>query len=215
MLTSRPSWNVLSVSARGLILSVAIAALLAFGGLSSLAQESGTAARGWFLSGDHPQNYSIGVDHESTLQGRASGYLKAKPTANEGFGTMMQMFNAMQYAGQRVRFSAYVKTEGLNDWAGLWMRVDKQSQVLAFDNMNSRPIKGTNDWRNYEVVLDVPKDATAIAFGVLLQKAGTVWVSSVRFESVGAEVPTTGTPMGPNLPDHPTNLSFEESEFRN
>ena len=215
MFRSRVKGNVSSAAAKGLILSAAVAALLTFGGVSSLAQESGTAARGWFLAGDHPQNYSIGVDHESTLQGRASGYLKAKPTATEGFGTMMQMFNATQYAGQRVRFSAYVKSEALNDWAGLWMRVDKQSQVLAFDNMNSRPIKGTTDWHNYEVVLDVPKDATAIAFGVLLQKAGTVWISNVRFESVGTEVPTTGTPMGPDLPDRPTNLSFDEPEFRN
>jgi type 1 fimbria pilin len=118
----------------------------------------------------------------------------------------MQNFGAAQYVGKRVRFSAAVKSEGVNDWAGLWMRVDQGSAMLAFDNMQDRPIKGTTDWQNYAVVLDVPKDATGIAFGILLSKSGTVWLSNVKFESVGTDVPTTGR----RSPEGPTNLSFED-----
>jgi len=43
-----------------------------------------------------------------------------------GFGTLMQDFRADHYQGKRVRFSAFVKTEAAQDWAGLWMRVDKE-----------------------------------------------------------------------------------------
>jgi hypothetical protein len=93
------------------------------------------------------------------------------------------------------------------------MRVDKEQQMLAFDNMQSRPIKGTTDWKRYDVVLDVPQAATGIFLGILLDGQGTVWLSDVKFEVVGVEVPATGsafTAFTALTADHPTNLNFEE-----
>jgi hypothetical protein len=118
----------------------------------------------------------------------------------------MQSFRATQYAGKRVRLSAAVKSEKVNDWAGLWMRVDRDHEIVAFDNMQNRPIKGTTNWQNYHVVLDVPKDATGLYFGILLGKSGTVWLSNVKIESVGTDVPTTGAAP---LLEGPTNLDFQ------
>jgi hypothetical protein len=58
-------------------------------------------------------------------------------------------------------------------WAGLWMRVDGQEpKMLAFDNMQGRPIQGTTAWKRYEVILDVDPQATAIAFGILWTRRG-------------------------------------------
>jgi len=141
-------------------------------------------------------------------QGHPSAYLKAKPTAVKGFGTLMQSFSADQYQVQRIRFSASVKALGVNDWAGLWMRVDQGSNMVAFDNMQTRPIEGTTGWQSYSVVLDVPKDSTLISFGILLSKSGTVWMSNVKFERVGTDVPTTSPVIAP-APEGPKNLSFE------
>jgi hypothetical protein len=107
------------------------------------------------------------------------------------------------HAGRR---RAAVKSVGVNGWVGLWMRVDSGAVPgVAFDNMQGRPIKGTTDWQNYQVVLDVPMNATGIAFGVLLNKSVAVWLNSVKFESVGTDVPTTGVA----LQEGPTNLDFE------
>src|SRR5215471_16702910 len=61
-------------------------------------------------------------------------------------------------AGNRIttrRISAMVRTADAQ-WAGLWMRVDKGPNMVAFDNMQNRSIKGTSGWQEYEVVLDVP-----------------------------------------------------------
>jgi hypothetical protein len=71
------------------------------------------------------------------------------------------------------------------------MRVDKESKKLAFDNMHDRPIKGSTDWKRYDVVLEVPQDATGIFFGVLLSGSGTVWLNGAKFEIVGPNVLTT------------------------
>jgi hypothetical protein len=163
---------------------------------------------GWLLAGSNPRNYETGLDPQASYHGFPSAYLKAKPSAMEGFGTLMQEFSAGRYAGKRVRLRASVKAEEVADWAGLWMRVDKGSTMVSFDNMMDRPIKGTTPWQNYEVILDVPQDATGIAFGILLNKSGSVWLNSVKFESVGLDVPATANAPA-RLPEGPTNLNFE------
>jgi len=161
--------------------------------------------QGWYLAGTKPASYEAGTDEQAGYHGHPSAYLKSKEAVTDGFGTLMQDFRAEKYAGKRVRFSAFAKSEGVEDWAGLWMRIDKGSQSVAFDNMQDRAIRGTTGWKAYEVILDVPQDATGIFFGVLLSKTGAVWLNSVKFEVVGSNVPTTGR----SERDAPTNLGFE------
>jgi DNA-binding winged helix-turn-helix (wHTH) protein len=140
---------------------------------------------GWSLSGSNASNYEMGVDPQASYDGSPSTYLKAKLPSMEGFGALMQQFSAAQYAGKRLRLSGFVKAEDVRDWAGLWMRVERGSTTVSFDKMQDRPIKGTTNWQNYEVVLDVPRDATQIAYGILLSKSGIVWLNSVKVESLG------------------------------
>ncbi|MBU5442197.1 helix-turn-helix transcriptional regulator [Paenibacillus sp. MSJ-34] len=174
-------------------------------------QTANANVQGWFLTGSHPQHYEIGVDRQIVHQGRASGYLKSIAANGNGeFGTMMQQFKADQYAGKRMKFSGFVKTEGVSGFCGLWMRVDNKAQdALEFDNMNRRPIKGDTNWNHYSVVLDVPDNSAAISFGVLLTGQGHVWVDGFQFEEVDRSVPTTNQDDYDDLPDEPANLSFE------
>ena len=120
--------------------------------------------------------------------------------------------------------TAYVKSKDVENQAGLWMRIEgfdgKGNYSLSSDLMGDRPIKGTSDWKQYKVVLDVPKEGTAqIYFGVLLAGKGQVWVDDFKFEAVDKTVKTTGRihetgkskheiPKG--LPKAPRNLDFEQ-----
>lgn len=160
---------------------------------------------GWFIAGSHPSDYEAGV-MAGAIDGKAAAHLRAK-VASSGFGTIMQQFLADTYRGQRVRFAALVRSEGVERRAGLWMRVDGTGKrALAFDNMHKRAISGTTDWTSYAVVLDVAgRESTMIAFGVLLDGPGQLWMADVRLEVVGPEVRTTS---GPLLRDHPINLDF-------
>ena len=167
--------------------------------------------KSWFMAGSDPRDYELGIDANAVRNGKNSGYLKAKVAEPRGFGTMMQMFKANDYLNKRMRFSAFVKSEGIEAWAGLWMRFDgPQHRSLSFDNMQNRPIKGTTDWQKYEVVLDVPQESVAIAFGILLTGKGQAWLSEVQFEEVGADVPTTSQEGHGELPENPGNLDFAE-----
>jgi hypothetical protein len=166
------------------------------------------APEGWMIAGSQPTKYESGIDASILYVGHRSAFLKSKE-ATGGFGTLMQSFDAKNYLGKRVRFSAAVKTEDVQSWAGLWMRVDKGSQTIEFDNMQNRPLKGTASWKKYDVVLDVPQDSTGIFFGILLDAAGEVWLSDVKFEVVGTEVPTTGI-RPTQAKSGPVNLDFEQ-----
>ncbi|MBV9231264.1 MAG: hypothetical protein JOZ18_18275 [Chloroflexi bacterium] len=168
--------------------------------------------KSWFMAGSHPKDYEQGIDTNTSYNGKNSAYMASKVAEPSGFGTLMQMFQADNYRNKRMRFSAAVKSEEDEDWAGLWMRVDgpEQGKSLGFDNMQNRPIKGTTDWQEYAVVLDVPQESVYVAFGILIDGKGKVWLSNVQFEEVGADVPVTSSEGQREYPDSPGNLDFSE-----
>lgn len=165
---------------------------------------------GWIRAGSAPKDYEMGSDPSAAHSGKAGGYLKSITDHTGGFGTLMQQCKGERFLGKRVRLSGWVKSENVTDWAGLWMRVDgTDEQMLAFDNMHGRPIKGTSAWKRYEIVLDVAPDAKDIAFGILLSGPGEVWVDDVVFEVVDKGVALTLPGETQTLADNPVNLDFE------
>ena len=167
---------------------------------------------GWFKAGSAPGDYEMGLDESVRQQGgKSSATVKSVKENIQGFGTLMQTSQPGEYRGKRVRLSGFVKSEKVNDWAGLWFRVDGPNRsTLAFDNMQTRPIKGTTDWARYEIVLDVPNEAAALAFGILLAGGGQVWMDDLKFEVVPATVKVTGGAIPVAPPAAPTNLNFEK-----
>ncbi len=168
--------------------------------------------KGWFLSGSHPHLYKMGIDRQVVHTGNASGYLHSQfVTEAAEFATMMQQFKADKFLGKRLKLSCFIKCEDVDQFAGAWMRVDDQlGDVLQFDNMGNRPIKGTLDWNFYSIVLDVPSRSQMISFGVLLQGKGKLWVNQFQFEEVPETYATTNLEVMPELLDEPVNLSFDE-----
>lgn len=171
-----------------------------------------TSIKGWFLSGSHPYNYKMGVDRNVVHEGKASGYLKSETILEKDeFATMMQQFKADNYKGKRIKLSCFVKSKSVEQFSGVWMRVENQiGDVLQFDNMNNRPIVGTLDWNYYSIVLDIPKESASISFGILLQGVGEIWMDGFTFEEVDESVQTTNTEFIPEMLDEPVNLSFED-----
>lgn len=166
--------------------------------------------KGWRLAGSGRADYQVGVDRKIKKSGKASGFLRAKATWKKGFGTLMQAIAPDRYKGKRIMLTAWVKAKDVVLWSGLWMRVDAGRKVLAFDNMQTRPIRGTRGWKRYHIVLDVEAQATNISFGLLLSGRGWLWLDDVRIKVVDRSVPLTGALRQPPKPTTPRNSSFEE-----
>ncbi len=148
--------------------------------------------------------------------GTPSAFLVSKAgDAFKGFGTLSKYFRGSAYLGKRIRLRGWVKSDHVADWAGLWMRVDagtgEHQTSASFDNMQHRSIKGTTGWKEYDIVLDVPVNASGIGMGILLTGPGEVWLSGVKVEVVPRTVATTDMmTQGPgSIPPGPVNLGFQ------
>ena len=175
-----------------------------------MTERTTTTPRDWHIAGTRRSAYVAGIDPDVVRSGKPAGYLAAKRRKVGGFGTLMQSISPARYGGKRVRLSCHIKSEKVDGWAGLWMRVDGQGRTehpLAFDNMEDRAIKGTADWTACEVVLDIDSAAVNVSYGVLLAGAGTVWIDGMRFEEVDDSVALTS-----NRQSHhePQNLDFND-----
>lgn len=169
---------------------------------------------GWFKAGSDPSKYEMGVDKGSGQNGKNAATIQSIDKKIDGFGTLMQNCDPYKFHGKRIRMSGYMKSQDVKEWAGFWLRVDDANsrQPLSFDNMQDRSIKGTTDWKKYEIVLDVPLSASNIAYGALISGTGKIWFDNLSFEIVDATVPTTGMSNGSkkSKPGEPNNLDFED-----
>lgn len=94
------------------------------------------------------------------------------------------------------------------------MRVNSPDGVVGFDNMADRAVSGSNDWKKYSIVLDVPSNATEVRIGCMLTGSGELWVTDFNLEPVAKTVPTTGKPVDPSLfPAEKPNLSPRNLQF--
>ncbi len=168
------------------------------------------------------ERYSMTVDTSVKHGGNASAMLGFACGDPSGFGSLAQSIAADEYIGKRIRLTGWLKTEKAEE-AGLWMRLDGMNRLLGFDNMSPRAVKGTTDWKQYDVVLDVPAGTVNILFGALLVGTGRAWIDDLKIETVGKEVPTTNQ-LSPeqmqvessnrglkkSVSKQPVNLGFED-----
>ncbi|MBC7898524.1 MAG: hypothetical protein H7070_00600 [Saprospiraceae bacterium] len=158
---------------------------------------------GWRKTGSHRPDYDFQLDSIVKRSGKASGILRSRSTAtNESHAAMVQGVKPGNYRGKRIRISGYLKTENVSNYSGFWLRIDDADDEffpLAFDGMKDRIIKGTNDWKKYEVILDVPDRAGLIFFGVNLVGSGQVWADDLQLEIVGNDIASTGLPTTPEM----------------
>lgn len=167
----------------------------------------------WFKAGDKPASYEMGIAKSAGQDGKNCATIRSIDKKIDGFGTLMQNCLPEKYVGKRIRMTGIVKSKDVEGWAGLWLRVDQANsqKALSFDNMQDRAIKGTTDWKKYEIVLDVPAQASNIAFGALLAGTGQVWFANLKFEMVETSVPrTVNDNTGYSILKEPSNLDFEK-----
>lgn len=182
--------------------------ILTIAPLSLLAGD--TLPKGWFKAGSDPSDYKVGVDESVVFDGNRSAFIEADSAESEAFATLMQNSSAEGYLGERVQLTLYIKTQDISGWTGGWFRIDDgKKEVLAFDNMNNRPIKKNTDWAKYTMVLDVPTKATKMAYGVLLNGNGKVWFDNLSFEIVDENTPVTDLYAIKREKKLTKNLSFE------
>ena len=167
--------------------------------------------QGWELYTTSPKLYQGTRETGQAAGGKACGLLRGTEAPASKYALLLQKISAKNYRGHRVRLSAQVSTEGLTGWAGLFMRIDgANGESLAFDNMEDRPLKGSQSWKTVTVEMDVPPEAVEIHYGLVLCGGGEARVDDLTLEGVDVARPTAASASRVrSLPRQPVNPDFE------
>ena len=73
----------------------------------------------------------------------------------------------------------FLRTEGVTEFAGLWMREDGPDGMVQFDNMQGQGLKGDTDWTEYSIRLSwIPGPRTCSSGS--WWRGGTVWADDLE-----------------------------------
>lgn len=104
--------------------AIVLVGLAVLASASAVPAQSADLPAGWMRAGDNPAEYEMGMDPKGGKSGKACAFIRGRAADPQGFGTLMQMFDAGEYLGKRLRLSASVKSAGITKSAALWMRID-------------------------------------------------------------------------------------------
>jgi serine/threonine protein kinase len=153
---------------------------------------------GWKARETVPHEYFVGVDHKIIHHGRSSLFVHSVVKKSLGTLYVAQVFDAKQFRGKRVMLSGYLKSKNVRQQMRLSLVAAKEGQNGSFDGVT---LSGTELWRRYQIVIDVPSNADAITIGFYLDGTGSFWADQLGFKQVDSRTPLT-IPLGPH------NLSF-------
>ncbi len=170
----------------------------------------------WFKTGNSHEEYLLNLDDSVSQNGKKSICLESKTSSPKEFGAIMQSCSTKEFLGKKIKMKGYIKTENVSNWSGMWLRINpiKSCASPYFDNMKKRPIKGSTNWTEYEITLDVPENSNSMNFGVLLHGTGKVWLDNLSFEILENSTERFDSLLSVGNSNHillkPTNLNFED-----
>jgi hypothetical protein len=133
----------------------------------------------WELAGSFSDDgQPAGQDYSCAAAGQ-SAVLAATVPEPAGSAVLVQAIYADDYRGRTVTFRGQLRTTGIADQAGLHLAVSgSRSESMAtrplLDHGSSLTALGSSDWTWHEVTVPVPREATAIRFGISLTGRGGI-----------------------------------------
>jgi RNA polymerase sigma factor (sigma-70 family) len=114
-----------------------------------------------------------------------------KKTDNS-FSTQYFVSDRSVLYGKHVRVTFWLKTRDVYGWVGSFVIIlGTDGRHMQYDDMSDRPIRGTTDWRQYEIDTDLPREPCIIYFGPDLYGPGELWADDFRIDLGSANDPVT------------------------
>jgi hypothetical protein len=132
-------------------------------------------AEGWASSVHATANaYAFELDKDVRHAGKAS--MRIRRTGSEPWGMIHQSLPAAGLNGRTLEFSAWLRTDHVEDeGAALVLRTLANGAVDKVMFM-SPAVTGSRDWKRYTIRFVMPRVASVVEVGVMLQGGGTLWV---------------------------------------
>jgi RNA polymerase sigma factor (sigma-70 family) len=133
----------------------------------------------------------VADDSQNTAFDPATANGSYKKTDNS-FSTQYIVSDRSVLYGKHVRITFWLKTRSVRGWVGTFVIIlGTDSRHMQCDDMSDRPIRGTTDWQQYEIVTDLPNEPCIIYLGPDLYGPGELWADDFRIDLAPADEPDT------------------------
>ncbi len=114
-----------------------------------------------------------------------------KKTDNSSSAQYFITYDSALY-GKRISVTFWLKTRDVRGWAGTFVIImGMDGRHLQYDDMSDRPVRGTTDWQQYEIVTDLPDEPCIIYFGPDLYGPGELWADDFQIDLAPSNEPIT------------------------
>lgn len=166
-------------------------------------EHTGDTPGGWFAN---PPG-TVFMDDKIVHSGQWSVRIERNAQSAGAFSVIGRPISWEFSGSKSIEMRGYLRTEDVTGYAGLWLRQDNGSEMLALENMQSQELKGTHDWAEYKITLPVRAETKSLVFGVLMAGTGKVWADDLQILVDGKPVwELTKTPA-------PTTVLDRDHEF--
>jgi pimeloyl-ACP methyl ester carboxylesterase len=153
----------------------------------------------WHLMSRNAKQYRISSDSIIKHTGSRSLLIASADTAS---GYVLPA----RYTGKEITVQAWMRTEDMKGSLGLMLGIyDAEGNILQFENLQSKHIKGTKDWKPYSVTLPLPAEAQNIQIGPILIGKGKLWIDDVTvlIDNMPVQQASINPDFNPNPPRNP------------
>jgi len=140
----------------------------------------------WHLSTHTPAKVLLTNDPSEPRNGHATARIESH-VANESAALVRFERNVEEYRGKTIRLRAMIKSLNVTAGAGIFAKTghfDAQRRFTETATKAALPVRGTKNWMNYTVTLNVPSDADWIEHGIRFDGTGTIWIDDIALEVV-------------------------------
>ncbi len=121
---------------------------------------------------------TMGVDSLVVHGGRLSARIRRTADSEGQFSALSFNLPAVQ-DGDVIELRGWLRSEDVDQWFGLWFRLEGSGGSVGFDNMQRRGLSGTTEWTEYRITLPFAAGARTIVAGALLAGSGTIWADDL------------------------------------
>lgn len=126
----------------------------------------------WILGGDAPEDYEVVVQ---------DGFIGLRGlTPKAGLDIEVNRCGpASTAAGKILKFSMWVKAQGVSDYANIHVRAfGSHGERLVWNENNNKGFRDTFDWKQLSVEVGIPEESTDLQVGITFESPGRAWFHS-------------------------------------
>ncbi len=134
---------------------------------------------------------TLSVDSTVVHSGNLSARIHRDENSDGAFSALSFRLPADR-KGDFIELRGWLKSENVDEWFGLWLRLDGTAGVIALDNMQSRKLTGTTEWTEYRTKIYLAPETRTFVCGALMAGSGTLWADDLSLwidDSPLAEAP--------------------------